>query len=58
MEYPTCVYGDNQSVLANTTIPKSTLNNKSNAIAFHFVQEGSARDEWRKAYINTHINVS
>ena len=25
VEGPTCIYGDNQSVLANTTIPDSTL---------------------------------
>ena len=24
VEGPTCIYGDNQSVLANTTIPDST----------------------------------
>ena len=31
------VFGDNQSVLANTTAPGSTLKKKSNAIAYHFV---------------------
>jgi hypothetical protein len=54
----TYVYGDNQSVLANTTMPHSNLKKKSNAIAFHFVQEGTARDEWRTTYINTHDNPS
>jgi hypothetical protein len=39
------VYGDNQSVLANTTMPHSNLKKKSNAIAFHFVREGTARDD-------------
>jgi hypothetical protein len=39
------VYGDNQSVLANTTVPHSNLKKKSNAIAFHFVREGTARDD-------------
>ena len=52
------MYGDNQSLLANTTMPKSILNNKSNTVAFHFLQEGSARDEWRTAYINKHIYAS
>ena len=55
---PTYIFGDNQSVLANTTIPDSTLKKKSQSIAYHFVREGSARDEWRTTYINTHANES
>jgi hypothetical protein len=53
---PTFVYGDNQSVLANTTIPDSTLKKKSQSIAYHFVREGVAKDEWRTTYVNTHLN--
>ena len=53
---PTFVFGDNQSVLANTTAPDSTLKKKSQSIAYHFVREGVARDEWRTAYVNTHLN--
>ena len=53
---PTFVYGDNQSVLANTTVPASQLKKKSNSIAYHFVREGSARDEWRTTYIRTDEN--
>ena len=34
---PTFIYGDNQSVLANTTIPDSTLKKKFQSIAYHFV---------------------
>ena len=37
VEGPTCIYGDNQSVLANTIIPDSTLKKKSQSIAYHFV---------------------
>ena len=55
VEGPTYIYGDNQSVLANTTIPDSTLKKKSQSIAYHFVQ-GVARDEWRTSYVNTHDN--
>ena len=40
----TFFYVDNQSVLANTTMPESTLNNKTQSIAFHHVREGTARD--------------
>lgn len=53
---PAYIQGDNQSVLANTTIPDSTLKKKSQSIAYHFVREGSARDEWRTSYVNTHLN--
>jgi hypothetical protein len=53
---PTFIYGDNQSVLCNTSMPDSTLKKKSNSIAYHFIREGCARDEWRTAYINTHDN--
>ena len=37
MYEPAYVFGDNKSVLANTTAPGSTLKKKSNAIAYHFV---------------------
>ena len=56
MDEPTFVYGDNQSVLANTSNPDSQLKKKSISIAYHFVREGCARDEWRTAYINTKSN--
>ena len=53
---PTFIYEDNQSVLANTTIPDSMLKKKSQSITYHFVREGAARDEWQMTYINTHEN--
>jgi hypothetical protein len=56
VEGPSYIYGDNQSVLANTTIPESTLKKKSQSIAYHFVREGVARDEWRTTYVNTNDN--
>ena len=56
VEGPMCIYRDNQSVLANTTIPDSTLKKKSQSIAYHFVCEGVARDERRISYVNTHDN--
>ena len=55
-EGPAHVFGDNQSVLANTTMSESNLKKKSQSIAYHFVREGSARNEWRTAYVNTHLN--
>ena len=56
VEGPSFIEGDNQSVLANTTIPDSILKKKSQSIAYHFVREGAARDEWRTTYVNTHDN--
>jgi hypothetical protein len=53
---PAYIFGDNQSVLANTSIPESVLKKKSQSIAYHFVREGVARDEWRTTYINTNEN--
>ena len=53
---PCYIQGDNQSVLANTTNPGSTLKKKSQSIAYHFVREGVARNEWRTTYVNTHEN--
>ena len=43
----TCfVFGDNKLVLYNTTLPESTLKNKSNSIDYHAVREGVATGEW------------
>ena len=55
---PTFVFGDNQSVLANVSRPHSILKKKSLSIAYHFVREGVAKDEWRTTYLNTHLNPS
>ena len=53
------VYGDsdNQSVLANTTNPGSTIKKKIHSIAFHFICKGCVRNEWYTAYINTTENI-
>ena len=42
----------------NSSQPFSVLKKKSNSIAFHFVQEGTSKDEWRHAYIHTDDNCS
>ena len=55
---PAFIYGDNQSVLANTMVPSSQLKKKSNSIAYHFVREGCARDEWRTDYVVSAENQS
>ena len=53
---PAFILGDNQSVLYNRSLPDSTLKKKSQSIAYHFVHEGVARNEWRTAYVSTHDN--
>ncbi len=55
---PTFIFGDNKSVLVNCSVPHSSLNKKSSSVAFHFVREGVANDEWRVAYIDTNNNPS
>ena len=57
-EDPCFIYGDNQSVLANTGNPDSQLKKKSCSIAYHFVREGCAANEWRTAYIKTTSNLA
>ena len=56
VDAPSYIFGDNQSVLANTSHPHSTLKKKSSSIAFHFVREGVAKTEWCTTYLNTHYN--
>ena len=38
VEDPTFIFGDNQSVLANTTMPESQLKKKTQSVAYHFVR--------------------
>ena len=57
-DFPAYIFGDNQSVLVNSSKPFSVLKKKSCSIAYHFVREGVAKDEWRVAYISTHDNVA
>jgi hypothetical protein len=58
VDEPVFVFGNNQSMLANTVAPALMLKKKSNSIAYHFVREGVANDEWRTAYIKTDDNVA
>ena len=58
VDLPTFVYADNKSVIVNSSVPESTLKKKSNIIAYNFVREGCAADEWRITYINTNDNPS
>ena len=55
---PAFVYGDNQSVLWNTTVHESTLKKKSSSVAYHYIREGCAMDMWRTTYVRTNLNPS
>ena len=55
---PAYIYGDNQSVLSNTSVPESKLSKKHHAIAFHVVREGCARKEWLTGYCKSEDNTS
>lgn len=55
---PVYVYGDNKSVLCNTTAPDSQLKKKSNSVGYHHCREDVALDEWRTYYLNTNSNMS
>ena len=57
-DFPTYVYGNNHSVLVNSTKTFSKLKNKYSSIAYHFVREGVSKDKWRVTYISTHDNVA
>jgi len=52
VELPPFFSGVNQSVLLNSSKPQSTLKKKSASIAFDFVREGVAKDEWRVTHLN------
>ncbi len=47
----THVYGDNMSVIKNTSKPESTLNKNSNAVCYHAVRESVAMGETLTAHI-------
>ena len=53
---PTYIYGDNMSVIHNTSKPESTLKKKANSVCYHFIREAVAADECRTGHISTHEN--
>ena len=55
---PSYVFGDNMSVLYNTSNPESTLKKKSNSIAYHLVRESAAMDELRTGYVKSEDNYA
>ena len=57
-DLPAYIYGNNQSVLPNTTKPFSVFKKKSSYIDYNFFREGIAKDEWKITYILTNDNVA
>ena len=55
---PTYIYGDNMSVIYNTSRPESTLKNKSNSISYHAVREAVASGECLTTHCKTGDNYS
>ena len=52
----TYVYGDNVSVIYNTSQPESTLNKKRNSICYHAVRKALASDECLTTHCKTGDN--
>ena len=55
---PTYIYGDNMSVIYNTSRPESTLKKKSNSICYHAVREAVASGECLTTHCKTGDNYS
>ena len=55
---PSFVFGDNQSVIFNTSRPQSTLKKKSNSICYHAVREAVASGEMITAHVPTRFNLA
>jgi hypothetical protein len=53
---PTYVYGDNMSVINNTSRPESTLKKKSNSVCYHFCRESAAMDESIMGHVSSEEN--
>ena len=55
---PTYIYGDNMSVIYNTSRPELTLKNKSNSICYHAVREAVASGKCLTTHCKTGDNCS
>jgi hypothetical protein len=58
VDLPTAMYGDNMSVVLNTTVPSSQLKKKHNAIAYHRVREAIAGKIITLNHIPSTINLA
>ena len=55
---PTYIYGDNMSVIHNTSKLESVLRKKANSVCYHYIREAVAADECRTGHISTHENCA
>ncbi|KAL7574020.1 hypothetical protein ACA910_015600 [Epithemia clementina (nom. ined.)] len=55
---PCTVYGDNQSVITNASIPNSMLNKKHNSICYHRVRQAVAAQMIDVVKIDTRFNLA
>jgi len=55
---PANIFGDNKSVITNSTIPTSTLKKKHNSIAYHRVRESVAAGTLQIAKVHTSENLA
>ena len=53
---PAHTHVHDQSALANSAMPDSSLKRKSSSLACHLVREGVAMDDRRKTHVNSHEN--
>ena len=56
LKEPTYTYGDNMSVIHNTSKPESVLKKKANSVCYHYVREAVAADEVRVSHIRSEEN--
>jgi hypothetical protein len=55
---PSRVFGDNMSVVTNSSKPESTLKKKSNSVCYHAVREAVVMGEALVAHIGTKFNLA
>ena len=48
------IYGDNMSVIYNTSRPAYTLKKMADSVCYHYIREAIAADECRTGHISTH----
>jgi hypothetical protein len=58
LDGPTLMFGDNMTVVLNTSVPSSVLKKKHNAIAYHRLREAMTAKVMRFAYVKSKETVS
>ena len=58
VEHPAHMFGDNQSILSNSSKHHSVLKKNSSRISYHFFRERVAKNEWRTTYLIMDLDPS